>query len=528
VHERAICQVAWEQSNSAELKIFDSLLWSRQVPTEDKSSQAQTANFDRAEAGYVAERVDSTDTVHVACCFDRKMELPFLVLASSLKRYVKGDRKVVLHAFHCDPIVHDRAYFVELNSATFELRLRQIENRLHGPAAWPSHLTAASLLRLRLPSVLKDIDRVVYLDCDLVVLGDIAGLYDTDLSDFPLAACLDFWLTSAPLFAPPGWDVGEWHKFLREVVRLSDSKAYFNAGVMVVDLKKFRSTSLMHAADEFLEQTNYKTPFVDQEALNHVVDGAFVRLDTRWNVLAALDHSDPWIVHYAGPYKPWSCEGRRSAFWNRRFWLEAAESAVLPLLVRAYLETCGPRGLTKLQPASVLLSSGKPRLCKRDFIAHAEKFRSFGEAAQASESIARDLDRRPETTNADAALVAIDVTSTRGGLHDGEILIFDLKAADGHLVFGPYLWYPAGSYEATFNLAVTRVAPDPTNKLTIDIVDDTDRYLAQRDLSPVPSATENTLQFVVDRSELFLAFRVFATGFAGGELRFGGVTLRPR
>jgi hypothetical protein len=33
---------------------------------------------------------------------------------------------------------------------------------------------------------------------------------------------------------------------------------------------------------------------------------------------------------------------------------------------------------------------------------------------------------------------------------------------------------------------------------------------------------------VVDRSELFLAFRVFATGFAGGELRFGGVTLRPR
>jgi hypothetical protein len=62
----------------------------------------------------------------------------------------------------------------------------------------------------------------------------------------------------------------------------------------------------------------------------------------------------------------------------------------------------------------------------------------------------------------------------------------------------------------------------------IDIVDDTDRCLAQRKLSPIPSSTESTLQFVVDRSELFLAFRVFATGFAGGELRFGGVNLRPR
>lgn len=497
------------------------------MPAEDKSSQAQTADCDRAEADYVAEQAGSADTVHVACCFDRKMELPFLILASSLKRHLKDNRKVVVHAFHSDPIAHDLAYFVELNSATFELRLRQIENRFQGPATWPSHLTAASLLRLRLPSVLKDIDRVIYLDCDLVVLHDIATLYDTDLLGLPLAACVDFWLTGAPPFAPPGWDVGEWHKLLREVVGLTDSKAYFNAGVMVMDLNRFRSAGLIEAADEFLEQTNYETPFVDQEALNHVIDGAFVRLDPRWNVLAALGHSDPWIVHYAGPYKPWNCEGRRSIFLNRRFWLEAAESAALPLLVRTYLETCERRGLTRLQPASVLLSSGKPRLRKRDIIAHAEKYRSFALAAPASESIARNLDRQPETTNADAAPVPVDVLSTRGGQRDGETLIFDLRAADGYLVFGPYLWYPPGNYEATFDLAVTRIASDQTSKLAIDIVDNTDRHLAQRELSPVPSATECTLQFAVDGNELFLAFRVFATGFAGGELRFGGVKLRP-
>jgi Glycosyl transferase family 8 len=217
VRERAICQVAWDQSNSAELKLADGLfnplvdlggqavLGSRQVPTEDRNSQAQIANFDDAEVGYGAESGGSAGTVHVACCFDRKMELPFLVLASSLKRHLKGDRKVVLHAFHSDPIADHLAYFVELNSATFELRLRPIENRFHGPVTWPSHLTAATLLRLLLPSVLKDIDRVVYLDCDLVVLRDITTLYDTDLLDFPLAACLDFWLTgSPPLLHPAG------------------------------------------------------------------------------------------------------------------------------------------------------------------------------------------------------------------------------------------------------------------------------------------------------------------------------------
>ena len=474
----------------------------------------------------MAEQAGSTSTVHVACCFDQKMELPFLVLASSLKRRLKGDRRVVLHAFHSDPIAHDLAYFVELNSATFELRLRHIENRFHHVASWPSHLTAASLLRLRLPSVLDGIDRVIYLDCDLVVLNDITTLYDTDLLDLPLAACLDFWLTGASPFAPPGWDVGEWHKFLSEVVGLADWRTYFNAGVLVMDLNRFRNTGLVHAAEEFLEQTSYKTPFVDQEALNHVIDGAFVRLDSRWNVLAALGHSNPWIIHYAGPNKPWSCEGRPIAFWNQRFWQEAAESAVLPLLVRAYLETCDRRGLSRLQPAGVLLSSGKPRLGKDDILAHAEKYRAFTEAAQASESIARDLDRRPEETNAAAALVSVDVLSRRGGVRDGEILIFDLKVADGYLVFGPYLWYPAGNYEATFNLAWASVAADPTGKLVIDIVDNADRCLAQRDLAPVASATESTLQFVVDSNELFLAFRVFATGFSAGALRFGGVKLR--
>jgi lipopolysaccharide biosynthesis glycosyltransferase len=297
----------------------------------------------------MAELGGSATTVHVACCFDRKMELPFLVLASSLERHLKGDRKVVLYAFHSDPIAIDMAYFAGFNSATFELRLRQIENRFEGSAPWPSYLTAATLLRLQLPSVLKDVDRVIYLDSDLIVLKDIATLYDTDLSDFPLAACLDFWLASAPAPAPPGWAAEEWPKFLREVVGLADHKSYFNAGVMVMDLARFRSTNLMRAAEEFLERKNYETAYVDQDALNHVIKGAFVRLDPRWNVLgsrnptglgdaAAPINSDPWILHYAGPNKPWNCDERRITSWHRRFWQEAAASAVSPLLLRAYPE----------------------------------------------------------------------------------------------------------------------------------------------------------------------------------------------
>jgi lipopolysaccharide biosynthesis glycosyltransferase len=300
----------------------------------------------------MAEQAGSAGTVHVACCFDQRMELPFLVLASSLKRHLKDDRKVVLHAFHSDPIALGLAYFAGFDSATFELRLQQIENRFDGPAPWPSYLTAATLLRLQLPAVLKGVGRVIYLDSDLIVLKDIASLYDTDLSDFPVAAGLDFWLTCAPSSAPPGWAAGEWLGFLHEVVGLADHRTYFNAGVMVMDLDRFRSANLMRAAEQFLERKNYKTVYVDQDALNHVINGAFVRLDPRWNVLgsrsstelgdaAALINSDPWIIHYAGPHKPWNSEERRVTFWHQRFWQEAAASPILPLLPRAYPETIG-------------------------------------------------------------------------------------------------------------------------------------------------------------------------------------------
>jgi lipopolysaccharide biosynthesis glycosyltransferase len=379
------------------------------LPTQDKGTQGQIDSFDCAEANANdgREPAGSSRTIHIACCFDKQMEPPFLVLASSVKRYLKGDRRVILHALHSDPILHNPAHFAELNSPTFEVRLQHIDNQFHGVMDWPSHLTAATLVRLQLPSALKDIDRVVYLDCDLIVLRDIAALYDTHLSDFALAASLDFWLAGVPPFAPPGWIIEQWHQFLAEVVGLVDCRAYFNAGVLVMNLDTIRNTGLIPSAEEFLKQTNYKTAFADQDALNHVINGAFVRLDPRWNVLgnrrkselnnsdgefATVSHSDPWIIHYAGPYKPWSCEGQGTVFSDQRFWKEATESAVLPVLVRSYLDTCEQRGLTKLQSASALLSTGKPGLTKRDILNHAQKYHSFTAAAQASESIAQDLD----------------------------------------------------------------------------------------------------------------------------------------
>ena len=218
MHEHAICQVAQNQANSAELKNRrrpvsarssadrdgHALSWSRQLPAEDKSTQAQIADVDRAEADYVPR--DSRFSRY------RPRRLLFRpehgIAVSGSRQLTQKTSEEAIERSSCMPSIPIPSPMTWLilsisipRSSNFDCGISRI--RCHADATSPSHPTAATLLRLQLPSLLKDVDRVVYLDCDLVVLKDITTLYDTDLLDFPLAACLDFWLTGGPPFAPP-------------------------------------------------------------------------------------------------------------------------------------------------------------------------------------------------------------------------------------------------------------------------------------------------------------------------------------
>jgi hypothetical protein len=116
-----------------------------------------------------------------------------------------------------------------------------------------------------------------------------------------------------------------------------------------------------------------------------------------------------------------------------------------------------------------------------------------------------------------------------GGSREGEALLFDLEGFDGHLVYGPYQWFPAGHYDALFDISIEGARQGDMTKLVMEVVDNADRYLAQQDiLLDAPSIQGATLEFVADGSEQFFEFRIFATGFARGTLRFKGVRLSSR
>lgn len=186
-------------------------------------------------------------------------------------------------------------YFYEINKNLFK-----------GIEILSEHLSIESLYRLDLPNLLpKEIKKIVYLDADLIVLSDIKELYNVDLSNSYLAAC------------------NEYFPFLSQNLDLESDLDYFNAGVLVINLDKWRKDNFTQICLDFAKTTNKKLYCLDQDILNGVLKGNWTRLGIEWNVVKTLFFEteryfekfekekilsaikNPKIVHYTDFSKPW-------------------------------------------------------------------------------------------------------------------------------------------------------------------------------------------------------------------------------
>ncbi|MBX3300746.1 MAG: glycosyltransferase family 8 protein [Nitrospira sp.] len=163
------------------------------------------------------------------------------------------------------------------------------------------YISKMTYVRLLLPQlVTQSVSRVLYLDADLLVLDDLTSLMKTDLEGTVVGAVLDRW----------DWQIKRREPGLENVPRVRD---YFNAGVLLINLERWRKERISEKALEYLVQYPL-TPFADQDALNVACDGLWTKLDPRWNF---HDHCDkrilnmepeqrPGVLHFAGPQKPWN------------------------------------------------------------------------------------------------------------------------------------------------------------------------------------------------------------------------------
>ena len=153
----------------------------------------------------------------------------------------------------------------------------------------------------------ESIERVLFLDADMLVLDDIAQIWEIDISNRSLAAVVD---QAIPLCSSPR-GVKKWSSF-----GIPHSAPYFNAGVMLINLTRWRRLNIQVRASEYFHRISGQADFLHQEALNAVLWDDWLRLDQRWNLVASLTgraygphKRSLWgaagIVHFAGRFKPW-------------------------------------------------------------------------------------------------------------------------------------------------------------------------------------------------------------------------------
>jgi len=252
--------------------------------------------------------------ITVACAADHAYAAPLAAMVRSI--VATSDRPLRLFVLDGGLARDDRARLLSSwDAGRVEVSWVELDLApLTGLPLW-GRMKTVTYARLLMPERLPaSVERVLWLDCDLIVNRGLEALWAADLGGRALGAVQD-------LVAP--YVSSRLGIATHRELGMEGTMPYFNAGVMVVDLRAWRAAGIGERAFAYLRTYAPRVTLWDQEGLNVAVAGRWTALDPRWNMIASvtgrpffapehLDEAvyreavrDAWIVHFAGTWKPW-------------------------------------------------------------------------------------------------------------------------------------------------------------------------------------------------------------------------------
>lgn len=167
-------------------------------------------------------------------------------------------------------------------------------------------ISLATYYRCILSSVLPDtIKRLIYLDCDLLVLGPLRPLWETNMQGIGVAGVRDIAANDESRY---------------QVLQYPSSHSYFNAGVLLINLEYWRQHRIAEASINLYREHPERILFNDQDILNILFHDNKVELDTKYNmqdgfyrrtckIVSIKDLQAPIILHFTNR-KPWEYDNQ--------------------------------------------------------------------------------------------------------------------------------------------------------------------------------------------------------------------------
>jgi len=250
--------------------------------------------------------------MNIVCTIDNNYIRHCAVMLRSLREHEAGnDLHIYIVHEALDPL--ERAKFVGyLGTFLPSVSLLQVEPDLLSDFPVFGHISIATYFRLLLPSILPPIlKRVLFIDSDVLINGSLRELWHTPMKGHAMAAATDRNL-----------------EMQRKRLHLAPDSAYFNAGMMLIDLDQWRNDNVLERGMTFAKDNVHILNNWDQDVLNHLFEKRVLLVHQRWNAMSHLwgldpawleargglnqeeqeAHDAPVVIHFAGGgfAKPWN------------------------------------------------------------------------------------------------------------------------------------------------------------------------------------------------------------------------------
>lgn len=186
------------------------------------------------------------------------------------------------------------------------LHLVEVKDEVFDKVPLNAHFTKETYFRLLVADLLpKNIERVLYLDPDIVINKDIQDFYYQPFNEYALVACLDSCITND----------NETIKRLK----LPKHSSYFNAGVLLINLDYYRKNINVDEMFKYIENNADSLKYCDQDVLNVFFAEKVKFCEPKYNLLlcnisaSSKKIEEAVVLHYAGSQKPWKAGYKHGA-----------------------------------------------------------------------------------------------------------------------------------------------------------------------------------------------------------------------
>lgn len=246
--------------------------------------------------------------------------LPFLAVAlTSVKENRDQTRRYAVRVLHTNMDTDKAKALSVLAQDDFSIEFFDISAQMENFSRkfyTRDYYSASTYYRLFIPELFPELEKALYLDSDVIVRGDIARLYDTELGNDLVGAVPDGIMNT----------VHELGLYAVKRLDMTSPRQYFNAGVLLMNLQEMRRCRF---AENFVELLGAVTFNVaqDQDYLNVLCRGRVTYLGYEWNTMPTGVHAEqPLLIHYNLDNKPWQKDG---IAFGEDFWHYAARSGYL-------------------------------------------------------------------------------------------------------------------------------------------------------------------------------------------------------